>query len=91
MNSFDLIALHRDRYPATHITEETLDTVLYQLIRLTSKLVDPSRSVLIRGTCYEMISRSYSGQDAVDLRLLAQKRFEEIYEQSCLCLFLCLV
>ena len=57
MNSFDLIALHRDRYPATHITEETLDT----------------------------------GQDAVDLRLLAQKRFAEIYEQSCLCLFLCLV
>jgi hypothetical protein len=90
MNSFDLITLHRERYPSSHLTRDTIDTVLYQLIRLTSGIEEPRRAVLVRGTCYELVYRYYRGKEADELKELAQKRFDEIYDGRCLCLFLCL-
>jgi hypothetical protein len=89
MNSFDLISLHRDTYPNSHITPETIDTILYQLIKLTSDVEESLRPVLIRGTAYELVHKSYSGAEANELRTKVEKRFKQLYDSSCLCWFLC--
>lgn len=90
MNSFELITLHQLRYSDTQLTPETVDKVLYQLIRLTSNIEKKLRPILVRGTAYEMVYRRYSGQEAGKLREQICDRFDHIYEQPCLCFCLLL-
>lgn len=92
MNSYDLIQLHRDHYPKSVMTPETVDTILYQLMKLTSQIEgEEKRAVLIRATAYELVYRNYSGPTATTLHQKVAQRFDVIYNSSLTrcCLLFC--
>lgn len=91
MNSFELISLHHQRYPKSRLTPDTVDTIICQMMRLTSGVDSKLRPILIRGTLYEMVYRSYQGKEADELRERIYERYDAINDSCCLCLHLLLV